>query len=346
MKILEIHGFTTWANDYEGEHEVIRWLPRNRHKDESGQGKLGEACREGFSLFGELSTMDVDLIVCAAFGRSYGRGGAFHQVKAMGEKQLVRMVTAMKERAGAPLAIVDITDDLSVHPVNRGLLDSCDCYFKRELPLDVFHSFEALRSPLGRASSLKDRLRPRWQGWAAKMAPVPLGCREIEPRVEPIPLAQREWDVFYAGNDIAKPRRTGVEDAVRSLADLGFKVWIPEKALSIDEYLAAMGDARITVSPPGLGWDCHRHYEAAFVGTVPVTPFPIIQRHAPLLGGEHCVFYDPEKDLAMQLAGILRDEPTLERISESGWEHARENLTHAAIFSYVIEETLRRAGGL
>ena len=35
-------------------------------------------------------------------------------------------------------------------------------------------------------------------------------------------------------------------------------------------YLARMAASRFTLSPAGMGYDCHRHWEAVLVGTVPV----------------------------------------------------------------------------
>jgi hypothetical protein len=132
----------------------------------------------------------------------------------------------------------------------------------------------------------------------------------------------------------------GMEQAVRELEARGLAVCLPEGPLPIKEYLAGMAAARLALSPPGLGWDCHRHYEAAMLGTVPVTPFPTIRRDEPLRGGEHCLFYDPEKDLVEQLEEMLGDRERLERIARDGQAHALAHHTHRASFASVVERTV------
>lgn len=337
MKILEINGFMTWAVNYEGDHEVVRWKPTARlRRDGEPSSGLG-VLRRGFKLLREVKSMELDLILCGAFGRAYSKGLLHRVVKACGEVILIRLIGAIKRKSGVPLAVVDIADDHTIHPVNRGLLKIADRYFKRELPLDPYHALESMRHFWARQGTLRDRRLAYKRGWVQKLQPVSLGCREVEPLDKLLVAKEKHWDVFYVGNDEFKPRRADVDEAIHELADRGYSTYMPTEKLSIDDYLQAMSGSRLAISPPGLGWDCHRHYEAAMLGTVGVTAFPTIKRHTPLRNGEHCFFYDSEKKLADQLEGLLKDDLLLEKIAKAAQEYAGFNHTHEAIFESVVK---------
>jgi hypothetical protein len=342
MKILEINGFMEWAIDYEGDHEVVRWIPTARVSQETKSLFGFTKFRQGYRILREIPRMEIDLIICGSFGRAYLGGGVRRILKSFFEKMLIGIVKAIHRKAGVPLAVIDIADDHTIHPVNKALLDSADLYFKRELPLDPYHAFESLRSPWARRVTLKDCKIISQRGWVQKLRPISLGCRELEPLEEKTPLKEKRWDVFYAGDDLFRPRRTGVEDSIRALERLGYSICIPTKKLSIEEYMEAMSQARLAISPPGLGWDCHRHYEAAMVGTVAVTPFPIIQRYRPLKDGQHCLFYDTEKEMTEQLEKMLQDPKTLARIAEDAQAYSQEHHTHKAIFSSMINRVMEK----
>ena len=206
--------------------------------------------------------------------------------------------------------------------------------------MDPYHALESFRSPRARQVTLKDRKLASQCGRVQKLRPISLGCRELEPVKVKTAVNAKRWDIFYVGDDLFKPRRTGVEDAILELGRRGYAIYIPSKKLSIEEYMEAMSQARLAISPPGLGWDCHRHYEAAMVGTAAVTAFPVIQRYKPLVDGQHCFFYDTEKEMAEQFETMLKDSGILERISEEGQRHSCKHHTHKAIFSSVIERVM------
>ena len=62
--------------------------------------------------------------------------------------------------------------------------------------------------------------------------------------------------------------------------------------LSLPEFYQRAARAWLVWSPEGLGWDCFRHYEAPACGSVPVINQPNIERHQPLVHGEHAFYYD------------------------------------------------------
>lgn len=342
MKVLEIKGFMHFPLNYEGEHEVIRWRMGGVGGERVG---IGQSLRTGWKLQREVASLGVDIIVCQCFGLGYGKEGGElaplrHWTKSRYEGVLIHLVKGIQRACGAPLAVVDIADDPTIHPINEPLLDVATCYFKRELPIDPFHAFESLRRKKSRPSTVTDRSRANWERWLAKLKPISLGCAAREPGSDfEGSDNNKRWDIFYSGDAQYKPRRGGIVEAVRELEKQGWRVRVPDAPLGIDEYLKELSQSRIAISPPGLGWDCHRHYESAHVGTVPVTPFPTIQRHAPFINGEHCLFYDPEKPLVGQLRAMLEAPGKLEKIARRAKAHANRHHTFEKIFDYLVTRT-------
>lgn len=344
MKVLEINGFRRWAEDYEGGHEVVRWNQRGRGvQGDAGPGPPS-VLLQGLRWLRRLQDEVPDLIVCQAFGGSY-RGRTIRRWTKYGyERTLIEMVGRMVANSGVPLAVVDMSDDISIHPVNARLLELATCYFKRELPLDPFHALESFRACGARSVTLADRKRDSWRRCIGKLWPLPLGCRQAEPGGNRVRMSEKEWDVFYAGSDVCRPRRAGIVDALDEVEKDGFRVLRPRQALPFEEYVEALRTSRLVLSPPGLGWDCHRHYEAAMVGSVPMMPFPTIQQAEPLVDGTHCLYCDPAIDLASQIRRALADGERLDRIAAFGMTWARDRHTHRAHFERVITVTTSEGG--
>ena len=329
------------AKNFDGEHEVVHW-----------SGQLSGGIRPFFE--GWLKAREVedgrkfDLIICQAFGAAFGvqKGGSFvkvrHFFKAVFERVVMGMVFSLKKKHGVPLAVVDVTDDISIHPLNASVLKECDLYFKRELPLDPFHAFESFRGSWFRSSCLADRKFAPASGFVSKLRPISLGCASVEPDPQEYPPGrERAYDVFYSGDDLLRPRRQSMARVVAGLREKGMSVKCPTERLDLANYLNELSQARVTLSPPGLGWDCHRQYEASLVGTVALTTAPTIQRAHPLLNGVHCCFYDEEQDIVSQVQQILADEKLLGKLSSSAQKHVQQFCTHEAIFDYVVAESLK-----
>jgi glycosyltransferase involved in cell wall biosynthesis len=120
----------------------------------------------------------------------------------------------------------------------------------------------------------------------------------------------------------------------------------PETPLPRAEFYERCARAWLVWSPEGLGWDCFRHYEAAAAGSVPLINQPTIERHQPLIGGEHAVYYDPEPGgLTRAVRAALADRPTLARIAAAGQAHVLEHHTPEAIARHIVRTALGRPGG-
>jgi len=349
MNVIEVKKFLYHAKYYEGQHSVTRWDIGQANKFSRSEYNILRTYLNGRRLRRQLDTIKPNIIICQNFGNAYGlgKGGNFvklrHLSKGIYEKLLVKEVCKLKEKSGVPMAVIDISDDVSINPINRNLLEVADVYFKRELPLDPYLAFESFRSSRHRPASIVERASSDWSCWVKKLKPFALGCAKLEPDESFYKTwEKKKWDVFYAGDDKYKPRRKGVIDSILGLRKLGITVNIPENPLDIKDYLEAMASAKFTLSPPGLGWDCHRTYEAAMVGTIPIMPFPTIRRYKPLLDGEHCYFYDPEKDLSSQLSDIIKNHSN-EHFARKGFEHSMKYHTHKSLYQYVIDTTLSKA---
>ena len=139
-------------------------------------------------------------------------------------------------------------------------------------------------------------------------------------------------------------RDRGLAELAR-LAVAGVTVDLATSRLPLEEYLARCARAWLTWSPEGLGWDCFRHYEAAACGSVPLINQPSILRHAPLLDGVHCFFYEIEGDgLQRTVRRALADKDALRRMAEAARAHVLQCHDRAALCRYVIDSCLGAEG--
>ena len=128
------------------------------------------------------------------------------------------------------------------------------------------------------------------------------------------------------------------------MAAQGVSVDRSEKPLPPAEFYARCAAAWLVWSPEGLGWDCFRHYEAPACGSVPLINQPSIDRHQPLIGGEHAIYYDPEPGgLTRAVLAALADKPALARIAAAGQAHVAAHHTPDALARYIVE-TARALG--
>ena len=113
------------------------------------------------------------------------------------------------------------------------------------------------------------------------------------------------------------------------------------------EFFRICAQSWLIWSPEGQGWDCHRHYEALMLGSVPVINQPTIERHQPLIHGEHCLYYRTEPGgLTEAVTRALADRPALARISAQGRTHVLQHHTHGQLARHVLESVnlLEKAG--
>jgi len=241
-----------------------------------------------------------------------------------------------------PIAVVDLGDGFGIGRHNFFLLKACRAFFKRELPSDHWQVF--FKSGHRDFPGHRWRSKPTPQGWIAKLRPISYGT--FVPLL-PLPddaVAEKTADIFFAGDIEANStaRASGLAE-LRALQREGYVVDVPAGRLPLNEFLGRMAAAWLAWSPAGFGWDCGRHYEAALVNTVPLTNYPTIMRHRPLLDGEHCVLYGVEPGgLMLAAKAALSDKPRLRRIAANAAAHVRRHHTWQARAEHVAVTVLGR----
>ncbi len=242
-----------------------------------------------------------------------------------------------------PIVVTDMLDSCGIGRHQFFLFDLCRTYFKRELPSDNWLVFYATghRSLPGRSF----RRRTRFQRYVKKLRPLSIGAASPFERAD-ASLPEKTSDVFFAGTlGSSSVRDKGFEQIV-ALRDRGLRVNIPEGRLPWDEFHRQCAAAWLVWSPGGFGWDCVRHYEAALCGSVAVINYPSIERHEPLLHGEHCFYYGVEGDqLTTTILAALADKPRLVRMGGAAREHALAHHTFKAIARHVVMSTLEAGAG-
>lgn len=302
-----------------------------------------------FGLWRALGRADVDLIVCHPnFSRPWGLralGRAIFSSKFLrGRSPLARAFgpELLRWRGRAPIVVLDHEDLPLINRDNLFLLDRCRLWFKRELPVDHWRVF--LKTAHPNLPTSRFRLDPRQQARIAKLRPISIG---LPTNAEGLPLTPqpKTADIFVlarvAGS--ATLRARGLAE-LRALAERGVVVDIPDQPLPRPEFYRRCAAAHLVWSPEGYGWDCFRHYEALACGSVPVINSPSIDRHQPLIAGEHALYYDPEPGGLMRaVVAALQDKAALARIAEAGRAHVLAHHTPRALARYAIETA--RANG-
>jgi hypothetical protein len=295
------------------------------------------------ALWRALGRADIELIVChptfsAPWGaRALGRA-IFSSRFLQGRSPLLHAFgpQLLRWRGRAPIVVVDHEDLPVINRDNLFLLERCALWFKRELPVDHWRVF--LKTAHPQLPTPRFRMGARQRRWVEKLRPISIGLPTLAEGLPPPPQAKTA-DVFFLARvaDSSTARARGLAE-LRALADQGLLIDIPDSALPRPEFYRRCAAAWLVWSPEGLGWDCFRHYEALACGATPMINQPSIDRHAPLLAGQHALYYDPEPGgLTRAVLAALRDKDALTRIAAAGREHVMAHHTPQALARYVVE---------
>src|SRR5262249_650855 len=113
------------------------------------------------------------------------------------------------------------------------------------------------------------------------------------------------------------------------------------------EFYRRMSRAWLAWSPEGFSWECFRTGEAAQCLTVPVVNHPTVERHRPLLQGQHLIQYDIEDDgLVRAVEAALADKAWLKQMAFAARDHVKPPLMLRPMASHIIETGLsfRKSG--
>jgi glycosyltransferase involved in cell wall biosynthesis len=236
--------------------------------------------------------------------------------------------------------------DMADRPVvdNRwfSMLDSCVCFFKRELPANPSNAF-LYTTPRTEdngnvlvSKAFRNRIR--------KLRPISLGIAPEGLETYSGTGTVKKTDVFFAGDVENKQNRIDGLEQLQRLAAEGYVIDIVRDRIPREEFLKRCSQAYIVWSPEGLGWECLRHYEAALVGSVPMIQAPTIRRYRPLRDGEHALYYYLEgDDLAVRIRQALQNRGRLVEMGQAARKYVLQWHTYEALARYVIEETRRTA---
>ena len=295
-------------------------------------------------LWAALARPDVDLVVChpnfaAPWSVRHLNRSVFSWRFVRGRSPLLRAIgpELARWRGRAPLVVVDHEDLPVINRNNFPLLERCDLWFKRELPADHWRVFTKTAHP--NLPTPRFRNAAKHIAWVRKLRPLSIGLPLSSQGLLPLPPREKQFDLFFSGRVAGSStvRKRGLAE-IEALAARGVRVDRPAGPLPPAEFYARCAAAWLVWSPEGLGWDCFRHYEAPACGSVPLINQPSIDRHQPLIGGEHAIYYDPEPGgLTRAALAALADKPALARIAAEGQARVAAHHTPEALARYIVE---------
>jgi hypothetical protein len=346
IHILEIGDHNHFKQTY-FERTNLLWTGRRRPKSISSHDYVDCTPRAFARAMREVAEAKFDVVVVYAAQRSpwhprYWLRAMFDGSPLSAAVRVFGVTWLRHVRLRAPMVVLDMHDISTIHPSNFFLLDLARAYFKRELPVDHWQSFNGTAH--ANLPTRRIRRNPRWQSRIAKLRPISLQAGLVDlDRSEADIFSTKTSDVFFAGAiaDNSTVRSDGLRQ-LRRLAERGFKIDIAPRRLSPADYRQRLSQAWLAWSPSGLGWDCYRHYEAPQCLAVPVINYPTISRHGPLQDGVHAIFYAPEGDgLSCAIENALADKERLRRIAIAGRAHVRASHAGPAFCERVLRLALQ-----
>lgn len=255
-------------------------------------------------------------------------------------------------RQQVPIALLNRSDVGEIPVGSEWYYRRCQTCFVRELSPQPEMTLKALFSLSGgnpqsnrRARKILSLFDPCCSTHrdSSKLRPISLGMPDEW--IPQIPQGgEKEWDVFFAGDLHEKGLRGRFVEEVSEWAGRTKRKILIKDRLPREEYWRCLASSRLCLSPPGMGWDCWRHYEAMLAGAVPLMTYPTILQHRPGIDGEHCFYFPPEPGgLAQCLEKVLAAPEHLPAIAAAGRQLVLEHHLFSKLRDYVINETLAAA---
>jgi hypothetical protein len=344
-RVLEVGGLNLVARGRENFVHFIDTSFSTVHGQER-KSRLSRVLKQAIGLWNEMGRSEYQLIVFRCFGRFIWRSD--HSLL----MNLLRWLMGhflrlclLRRQPHAALVVIDLVDEITIAPRDLWLLERCDLYFKRELSQNVWTTLQRVQPAHDEYSSLP--ANPRFRTLADKFRPISIGVTGAhladlrEKQLWPTDLAEKHYDVFFAGAiEHSTVRKAGIQ-WLEMLQEQGYKVYISTRRIEQREFDQLLATSWLCWSPEGSGWDCYRHYEACLAGSIPVVNFPTIQRYAPLKHGVHCFYYGVEGDDLFQiLRAALSDKSRLKEMALAARKHAWEYHTCERVGAYVLTESM------
>ena len=310
---------------------------------EIGWPAVGRALRLASGQRWDLAVVNMRAFCFLRSHASLGDGlwrllrAAFASPRQLGEL----LVFGRLRQAGIPIALVNRSDRGGVWNGSEWFFRNSHACFIRELHPDPRWSVRDL-SETNRWSRKLAGIGRSGIGAADwdKLLPISVGMPD--PASYPPPGA-KEFDVLYGhGPDFRdKPLRdrllAELQDACRRQ---GLRLKLVDRVPKA-EWIRLMAASRLVFSPPGVGWDCWRHYEAMLAGAIPLMTYPTILRYQPPVDNVEGFYFAPEPgglDRALAQAWSQRDR--FQEISSAGRDLVLRHHTFPRLRDYVIRKTL------
>lgn len=249
------------------------------------------------------------------------------------------LVFSRLRQAGVPVALVNRSDRGGVWDGSDWFFRNCHACFIRELNPDPRWSLLDLSGTNVWARRLAGAGAIGLRDWN-KLRPLSLGLPE--PESFPLP-GPKEIDVLYGhGRDFRdKPLRDRLLGELQhECRRLNLNLKLVDQAPKA-EWIRLMAASRLVFSPPGVGWDCWRHYEAMMAGAIPLMTYPTILRHQPPLDGVHGFYFAPEPGgLGRGLESAMKRQDRFPEMAAAGRRLVQEHHTWPKLREYVVRETL------
>jgi len=264
--------------------------------------------------------------------------------RAVGNLLLFRRILQL----GLPVAWINRTDRGGVPDGSAWFFDRCHAAFIREMHPDPRMAFLGLEDcpSLSRKLSGWKESPARYQERIQKIFPISLGLPDAD-GFSGTPEPPKEWDVLYGyGQDFRdKPLRDRLLEELKVASRrLNLKFQLVDR-LPKSDWIRAMQSSHLCFSPPGVGWDCWRHYEAMAAGCVPLLTYPTILGHHPPVDGLHAFYFAPEPGgLTRGLEQALSARPRWAEMAKTGRGWVAQHHAFPVLRSHVMQTTLRQAG--
>ena len=248
-----------------------------------------------------------------------------------------RIFRALDKEGQTPLYVVDEMDAPVIDNTKFRFLDRCVRYFKRELPSNIANAFLYTTDKTESPDSI---LHNAWvRPWAKKLRPISLGISDEKFERAAAVKTEKKLDVFFCGDFTNRVSRKLGRDALLRLQADGFRVHISERRYPEEEYHELCAQALLCWSPEGFGSDCHRHYEVAACGSVPLRKHTPLYPYAPLRENVECVYYVHEScDIYDVARKALGNPDQLCRMGRQAQERVREHHRYSRLAAYVLSD--------
>lgn len=255
-------------------------------------------------------------------------------------------------RKNIPVALLNHTDCGRISIASDWFYRRSRVCFVRELHPQPEIALQDLFTPTGGNPRANRRAR-RIVSWVdpacpagrdlSKLRPISLGISSQALAMIPTSV-EKKLDLFFSGDLAEKGFRGRLLEECRTYAQRRGLDFLLTGRLDYPNYLRALAESRLALSPPGRGWDCWRHYEALAAGSVPLMPYPTtLQRHPPI-DGEHCFYFAPESGgLTRALDRAFSAQARLPHMAAAGRELVLQHHAFPKLRDYVIHETLAAA---